>query len=221
MPEWATLDTNLPSTGQPNKVRPREILRQMGWDAGQDPTAEELNELLNNIYKWISYLGDTTDGAFLLKSNDLSDVASVTTSRTNLGLKTAAVRDVATNLEVSAGTSNKLIDTVGLMSVFGKRVFTTNDYVRIPDVAGGFILQWCQGAVVIGGEQVTTTPFPIVFPNSCVFAGVFTKGINTGSDSMFQMVSWNNSSCTHLAQIFSTTSQQGGTTYPLVISVGY
>ncbi|HIE3658053.1 TPA: gp53-like domain-containing protein, partial [Yersinia enterocolitica] len=29
------------------------------------------------------------------------------------------------------------------MSLFSKRTFTTNDYIRIPDVPGGLIIQWC------------------------------------------------------------------------------
>ncbi len=40
------------------------------------------------------------------------------------------------------GTADKVVSLVGLMSVFGKRVFSENDYIRIPDVPGGLIIQW-------------------------------------------------------------------------------
>ena len=54
-PEWATEDTTLPATGQTNKVRPREVLRNIGWDKGQIPTCEEWNWVLNNVYNWVNY----------------------------------------------------------------------------------------------------------------------------------------------------------------------
>lgn len=55
-PDWAVQDTTLPATGQTNKVRPREQIRNIGWDKGQIPTAEELNWTLNNQGLWIRYL---------------------------------------------------------------------------------------------------------------------------------------------------------------------
>lgn len=57
-PDWANNDVLLPSTGKTNKVRPREIIRNTGWDKGQIPTAEELNWTLNNIGAWVHYFAD-------------------------------------------------------------------------------------------------------------------------------------------------------------------
>lgn len=57
-PDWATEDTTLPSTGQTNKVRPKNSLLTIGWDKGQIPSAEEFNWELNNLGQWIRYLND-------------------------------------------------------------------------------------------------------------------------------------------------------------------
>lgn len=55
-PEWATLDTTLPAAGTGNKTRPQEILRTVGWDKGQVPSAQEFNWLFDNVYDWIVHL---------------------------------------------------------------------------------------------------------------------------------------------------------------------
>lgn len=56
LPEWAVEDVNLPSTGKANKQRPKESLRNTGWDKGQIPSAEEFNWTLNNYYLWMRYI---------------------------------------------------------------------------------------------------------------------------------------------------------------------
>jgi len=58
--------------------------------------------------------GGVTPGPYLEKSNNLSDVTSVPTSRTNLGLGTAAVEDVSFFLQ----TSNNLSDVSNTLSSF-------------------------------------------------------------------------------------------------------
>jgi hypothetical protein len=55
-PEWATQDTNLPNTGNVNKQRPKETLRTIGFDKGQEPSAEEFNWLFNNVGQWVEFL---------------------------------------------------------------------------------------------------------------------------------------------------------------------
>ncbi|ELI8405271.1 tail fiber protein [Yersinia enterocolitica] len=87
-------------------------------------------------------------GALLLKiSNNLSEIkdagpAAVAQTLLNLGLGDAAKKGIATNAEMQVGTADKVVSLVGLMSVFGKRTFSENDYIRIPDVPGGLIIQW-------------------------------------------------------------------------------
>ncbi|MGL5396498.1 MAG: gp53-like domain-containing protein [Shewanella sp.] len=48
-----------------------------------------------------------------------------------------------------------------------KRSFTSNDYIRIPDEPGGFIIQWGPiPAINQGGDVVVTYPTP--YPNACL-----------------------------------------------------
>lgn len=82
----------------------------------------------------------------------------------------ASGTDVATNAEVAAGIVDKLVNVPGLMSLFSKRSFTANDYIRIPDVPGGLIIQWAQAGAVASlapsaGISKPVT-FPIPFPNN-------------------------------------------------------
>ncbi|MGM7882364.1 gp53-like domain-containing protein [Yersinia enterocolitica] len=78
--------------------------------------------------------------------------------------------DVATNAEVAAGTVDKLVNVPGLMSLFSKRSFTTADYIRIPDVPGGLIIQFGYvGPYLVNTASSTLatitmpTPFPTAF----------------------------------------------------------
>jgi len=49
-----------------------------------------------------------------------------------------------------------------LTTLFGKRSFSSSDYIRIPDVPGGLIFQWCRVA-----DSNNTYSFPVTFPNVC------------------------------------------------------
>lgn len=60
-PEWATTDTTLPATGNTNKQRPKESLRNIGWDKGQIPTAEEWNWQFDNISDWVKWFDDNNE----------------------------------------------------------------------------------------------------------------------------------------------------------------
>ncbi|EKN3985982.1 tail fiber protein [Yersinia enterocolitica] len=84
---------------------------------------------------------------YLAIANFLSEIkdvgpAAVAQTLLNLGLGDAAKKGIATNAEMQVGTADKLVSLVGLMSIFGKRTFSENDYIRIPDVPGGLIIQW-------------------------------------------------------------------------------
>ncbi len=86
--------------------------------------------------------------------------------RVNLGLGGAAKLGVATNAQMQAGTSSSLLPTVAaVMSLFSKRTFGTSDYIRIPDVPGGLIIQWgiTPGADSTGLAQAT---LPVTFPTN-------------------------------------------------------
>lgn len=57
-PDWATQTVTLPGTGNTNKIRPKETIRNVGMDFGQIMTCEEMNWTLNNIGLWVHYIVD-------------------------------------------------------------------------------------------------------------------------------------------------------------------
>ncbi|WP_249893342.1 phage tail protein, partial [Salmonella enterica] len=60
--------------------------------------------------------------------------------------------ELATNAEMATGSSQSLVPSVSaVMSIFSKRSFSANDYVRIPDVPGGLIIQWVSGNASASG----------------------------------------------------------------------
>lgn len=89
---------------------------------------------------------------------------------------------------MAAGTSTTLLPTVAaVMSLFGKRSFAVNDYIRIPDVPGGLIIQWG----TVNGNQ--TFGLPITFPTKGLVAyasaGVLSSYASTGifTNSLLQV----------------------------------
>ncbi|HHL2458613.1 TPA: phage tail protein [Yersinia enterocolitica] len=116
-------------------------------------------------------------GNLLLKiTNNLSEIkdagpAAVAQTLLNLGLGDAAKLGVATIPQMAAGTSTSLLPTVAaVMSMFNKRSFTTADYIRIPDVPGGLIIQFGYVGPYLVNTQSSTlatitlpTPFPTAF----------------------------------------------------------
>ena len=115
-PDWATEDTTLPSTGQANKVRPKNSLITIGWDKGQIPSAEELNWELNNFGEWIRYLNDEVvpgladeylpkTGTKLTFSGDISGTATWNGSETT----TVTLSSATLNAATSDPTPNTLV----------------------------------------------------------------------------------------------------------------
>ncbi|WP_442780881.1 gp53-like domain-containing protein [Citrobacter sp. RHBSTW-00137] len=61
----------------------------------------------------------------------------------NVQLGEAAKQGVATNQQMQDGTATNLLPSVAaVMSLFSKRSFSMSDFIRIPDVPGGLIIQW-------------------------------------------------------------------------------
>lgn len=60
LPQLASLDVNLPETGDVNKLRPPLEIRETGYDFLQKIPAEEFNWLMNNFGSWIQYLDELT-----------------------------------------------------------------------------------------------------------------------------------------------------------------
>lgn len=133
----------------------------------------------------------------------------------------ASGTDVATNAEVAAGIVDKLVNVPGLMSLFSKRSFTTNDYIRIPDVPGGLIVQWCGGVTTVTGDSAQVVTFPIPFPTTLLNLSVTTiAGSQSVSDANFQQLAATLSNCTVVAQYQSGGNVSGGVT-PRILAIGY
>ena len=99
-PLWATEDTTLPNTDQTNKIRPKTTLREIGWDKGQIPSAEELNWQLNNIYQWIHFINEESLPLYLPKTGtSLSFTGDITGTATWSG-------DESTSVTLSSATLN-------------------------------------------------------------------------------------------------------------------
>lgn len=60
IPQFASLDVNLPETGNINKLRPPLEIRETGYDFLQKIPAEEFNWLMNNFAEWVQYLDELT-----------------------------------------------------------------------------------------------------------------------------------------------------------------
>ncbi|CNI94073.1 phage tail protein [Yersinia mollaretii] len=144
--------------------------------------SEQFNQVAAAISKLISNGIEGSD--FLQAANHLKEIknagaAAVAETLANLGLGEAAKKGIATNAEMQVGTADKLVSLVGLMSVFGKRTFTANDYIRIPDVPGGLIFQWglIQNLLINSvGTQAFTSILPIPFPTRILNASLTTTG---------------------------------------------
>lgn len=132
--------------------------------------------------------------------------------------------ELATNAEMSTGSSQSLVPSVSaIMSIFSKRSFSANDYVRIPDVPGGLIIQWVSGNASASGVFFAQMPIP--FPNKLLFAGAVEAGANVwGTDSATTWgIDFANSSLSQVIayarRIFPTTVTQEAAA-GLVIAIG-
>ncbi|EKN4882476.1 gp53-like domain-containing protein [Yersinia enterocolitica] len=148
--------------------------------------------------------------ASLLKANNLSDLTNVPAALSNLGLGDAAKKGIATNAEMQVGTADKLVSLVGLISIFGKRTFTANDYIRIPDVPGGFIVQFGTATTLASGDTIVT--FPIPFPNKVL-------GIHPSQNNSYTNGAW----AAYASKSLSSFALSGWTnaTTRIAISVDY
>lgn len=99
---------------------------------------------------------------------DVAALAPLAAQATESTLGTARF---ATEAEHLAGLlKTAMANPAGVMALlkqwFPKRTFAANDYIRIPDVPGGWILQWQRVNHTAGKNTGQTFSFPIAFPNA-------------------------------------------------------
>lgn len=78
------------------------------------------------------------------------------------------INALGTVAEMATGTSlEKAPSIAAVMSLFSKRAFTANDYIRIPDVPGGLIIQWGSfNTGTIGNGTGGAQTLPIAYTNA-------------------------------------------------------
>ena len=167
-PEWATEDTTLPATGQTNKVRPREVLRTIGWDKGQIPTCEEWNWVLNNVYEWAVYY----DGVLGTPTNLAT--ANTLALRDSTGSLHFYNLFVDNNLEVTGdGSYSGKISAAGISSTSGLSVSSGETTLQAVTI---------EGSLVSSGDNTWngTNNFK---DDSTFSGGITSSGSNTWSGS--------------------------------------
>lgn len=95
---------------------------------------------------------------------EIKEAGLVADALKNLGLGEAGKHEVAAAADMTAG-GDKLPTVAAVMSLFSKRAFTGYDYIRIPDVPGGLIIQWGSLNLQNGAGQVT---FPVAFTKAVI-----------------------------------------------------
>lgn len=139
-------------------------------------------------------------------------------ARTILGRSDAAgvlsdlgLGPIATAADIQSGTAKKMVDASGLKSFLPKRNFATNDFVRIPDVPGGLIIQW---GVVLKSipEGVQNVIFPTPFPNFSLMAMATPSNLsgNAGIDVFSQVGAISNSDVNFFFSWVSTATPADG-----------
>lgn len=123
-PEWSLQDIMLPVAETDNKIRPKESLRNIGFDKDQVPTAQEENWQRKNIYDWIKYLEEKIAGVEGQPFLSLADVYPVGSIYINAedSRNPAVIFNFGTWSAIGAGRvllgSGTGIDTSGVTKIF-------------------------------------------------------------------------------------------------------
>jgi phage-related tail fiber protein len=172
---------------------------------------------------------------FARKSLNLSDLASASSARANLGLGTIATAAAADYLTVAAGLAKAGGTMTGPIVLPGNPTTAlqaatkayvdgtistgSSGYMRLPS---GIIVQWLTGPNSVS-EGTTYAPlaFPMTFPNACIQAFVTTKGNGTVlADIVFILTSFTASSVTVFPQFFAGGGSQNLNS-PIILAIGY
>ena len=110
-----------------------------------------------------------------------------------------------------------------LSAFLPKRSFIGNDYIRIPDVPGGLIIQWAEGvnsSIGAGGLTTQQVSLPITFPNSVVKSFITTKYVGGVTTTASEAPSGTTTSSIAV-NMHNPVPTGTGTGRPVVLSFGY
>jgi hypothetical protein len=139
----------------------------------------------------------------------------------NLGLGNAAKLNVGAAADMT-GNSDKLLPTIAaVMGLFGKRTFAGSDYIRIPDVPGGLIIQWGYLNLSAGAGQAT---FPVAFPKAvirCFCGDISSSSWSSSNFTVFGPAATSLTTLNIRAVTLNGTSFTMGVTGSQWIAIGY
>lgn len=144
---------------------------------------------------------------------DLTAFARTILGRSNAAgvLSDLGLGPIATAADIQSGTAKKMVDASGLKSFLPKRNFAANDFVRIPDVPGGLIIQWgvVSKSIPEGAQNVI---FPTPFPNFSLMAMATPSNLsgNAGIDVFSQVGAISNSDVNFFFSWVSTATPADG-----------
>lgn len=173
-----------------------------------DPTLTTLAALVGSANSFPYFTGGDTAALATLTS-----FARTLLSRSDADgvLADIGLGRVATSADIQAGTVKKIVDAAGMKAFLPKRSFAANDFIRIPDVPGGLIIQW--GTVAKSTpEGVQNVIFPTPFPNFSLMAIATPSNLsgNNGIDVFSQVGAISNSDVNFYFSWVSTATPADG-----------
>lgn len=182
-PEWAATDTTLPATGNTNKQRPKESLRNIGWDKGQIPTAEEWNWQFDNIFDWIVWFnennlatktfaltGDVGGTVNYTNENGFSVTTTIQPNSVSLGSDTTG-NYVATASVSGNGLSGSSSTEGGTFTVNSNAVSTNNPNTLMYRDGNGDVAARYFVGIATGADAVNT-----ILGNISILSGTISNG---------------------------------------------
>lgn len=173
-----------------------------------DATLTAIAALASSANKLPYFTGEDT-----VAITDLTAFARTILGRSNAAgvLSDLGLGPIATAANIQSGTAKTMVDASGLKSFLPKRNFAANDFVRIPDVPGGLIIQW---GVVLKSipEGVQNVIFPTPFPNFSLMAMATPSNLsgNAGIDVFSQVGAISNSDVNFFFSWVSTATPADG-----------
>ena len=137
-------------------------------DLGYQPDASETVKGIAKIATTSLAQGGTNDTDMMTPLKVRQAIDNVAPGQATTAL--AGIARIATAALATAGTDNITIITPALLKqLFPKRAFSARDFIRIPDVPGGLIIQIGVGTSYPDATVIQTLPTP--FPNGLLTCG--------------------------------------------------